>query len=173
MESCYPYTPHIVVGLKMKSLSSEERISLIEDRNAILDLEADYAATWDFGDAAGWANLYTEDGIFEMVSNPATPAIKAQGHSALAEFCTNVHLSWKGLHFMHPPKITLEVDRATALIFFQFRHVMQTLTGHGRQGSTAGYYRVDYVRTTDGWRIQKRVETGVFEDTQQSFTDSL
>lgn len=74
----------------------EERILLIEDRNAILDLEADYAATWDFGDATGWTNLYREDGIFEMEPNATTPEIKAQGHSALAEFCKNEHLNWKG-----------------------------------------------------------------------------
>ena len=34
----------------------------IADRLAILQLEADYARTWDTRDAAGWAGLFTDDG---------------------------------------------------------------------------------------------------------------
>lgn len=145
------------------------RLQTIEDRFAILDLEADYAAHWDFGRASDWAALYTEDGYFDMLPTATTAAFKATGHAELATFCNHISQTWQGLHFMHPPRLKLNGDTASALIFFEFRHVMNSGSGHTRQGVTAGYYEVDYRRTADGWRIAGRREQAVFDDTQQSF----
>lgn len=70
---------------------------------------------------------------------------------------------------MHPAQLVLDGDRASALIYFEFPHVMNNGTGHTRQGVTCGYYQVDYQRTSDGWRIAGRREQAVFDNTDNSF----
>ncbi len=40
----------------------QARLLRLEDRMELFDLEGRYARTWDSGDAAGWAALFTDDG---------------------------------------------------------------------------------------------------------------
>lgn len=145
------------------------RLQLIEDRVAITDLEADYAAHWDFGRPRQWAELFTEDGVFEMLAAGSMQPFKAVGHAELQGFSETIIKNWKGVHFMHPPRLRLQGDQASALIFFEYRHVMRQDNGHTRQGVVAGYYHVDYLRTPQGWRMQRRVEQALFDDTSDSF----
>lgn len=145
------------------------RLQLIEDRNAIADLEADYAAHWDFGRAQGWAEVFTPGGVFEMLPAGSLQPFKAVGHAELQAFCETILKNWKGMHFMHPPRLTLRGDQASALIFFEYRHVMRQDNGHTRQGVVAGYYHVDYLRTAQGWRMEHRREQAMFDDTTDSF----
>lgn len=147
----------------------DTRLQAMEDRFALLDLEADYAAHWDFGHARDWAGLFTEKGSFEMLPAGPLPAFIATGHEELQAFCETINQRWQGLHFMHPPRLRMAGDTASATIFFEFRHVMHDGSGHTRQGLTAGYYEVDYQRTAAGWRIARRVEQAVFDNTDNSF----
>lgn len=142
----------------------EQRLQLIEDRFAILDLEARYAEAWDLGEPADWAAVFTPDGIFEMLSVGHTPATRIAGSEALTGFCAHIRQEWSGLHFMHPPRLTLKGDEAESVIFFEFRHVMKAGAAHTRQGVTGGHYHTRYVRTAAGWRMQHRVEKAVFEN---------
>lgn len=146
-----------------------QRLQAIEDRFALLDLEAEYATHWDFGRARDWANLFTTDGSFEMLSVGQTPAFIATTRVELEAFCNNIHRNWMGIHFMHPPCLNISGDTASATIFFEFRHAMRGDDGHTRQGVTAGYYEVEYLRTTEGWRIARRREQAVFEALNNSF----
>ncbi|QNO27936.1 nuclear transport factor 2 family protein [Sphingopyxis sp. OPL5] len=148
---------------------TEARLRRIEDRFAIADLEADYAALWDFGDAEGWSRLYVEDGRFEIVEAGAMPAVKLVGRSELQAFCADISKQWTGLHFMHPPRVDIGDGDATSLIFFEFRHLRTGGDGHVRQGLVGGFYRTCYVRTMEGWRISSRVEHPVFENGSNSY----
>lgn len=65
--------------------------------------------------------------------------------------------------------MTLRGDQASSLIFFEYRHVMRQSNGDTRQGVVAGYYHVDYLRTTQGWRMHHRREQAMFDDTTDSF----
>ena len=145
------------------------RLQSIEDRFALLDLEADYAAHWDFGRAREWAALFASDGSFEMLPVGTSPGFVARGYEELQAFCENIHHHWMGIHFMHPPRLSIQGDTARALIFFEFRHVMRNDQGHTRQGVTAGYYEVDYRRTAHGWRIARRREQAVFDNLETGF----
>lgn len=147
----------------------ERRLQIIEDRFALLDLEADYAVHWDCGRAREWADLFTTDGSFEMLPVGQTPAFIAKSHAELEAFCTNINRNWMGMHFMHPPRLRISGDAASSVIFFEFRHAMRSESGHARQGVTAGYYEVEYRRTAAGWRIFRRRERAVFEDLENSF----
>ena len=147
----------------MKTL--DDRVRLIEDRFAILDVEAIYAEAWDLGRPEEWAGAFAVDGIFEMLPVGQMPGVKVQGSAALTAFCSSIRNEWSGLHFMHPPRLTIQEDIAKSLIFFEFRHVMKAHSGTTRQGVTGGYYRTSYTRTDQGWRIQERVERAVFDET--------
>ena len=148
----------------------EERLQAIEDRFALVDLEADYVHGWDFGTPDQWAEVFTEDGHFEMLPAGSIPHTLVAGRAELEAFCSHIRKGtsgarWSGLHFMHPPRLKIDGDRAESLIFFEFRHLMQAAdNSHSRQGVTAGYYRTRYVRTGQGWRIEHRIEQAVSEE---------
>ena len=146
-----------------------DRLCALEDRVALLDLEADYAAHWDFARAREWAELFSTDGSFEMLAVGPRPAFIATGHAELQAFCENIHRNWMGIHFMHPPRLRIAGDAASALIFFEFRHVYRGDGGHTSQGVVGGYYEAEYRRTGQGWRIVRRREQGVFESTDSGF----
>lgn len=152
--------------------NQEQRLRAIEDRFAILDLEAEYAHSWDLGTPCQWADVFTEEGVFEMLPTGPTPHTRIKGRTALEEFCTQIRQHWSGLHYMHPPRLKINGDQADSVIFFEFRHVMRSDT-HVRQGVTAGYYRTTYVRTDAGWRIRERIEQAVGEETSHFYPTSL
>ena len=123
---------------------------------AILNLEGEYARTWDSVDPEGWAALFCPEGIFEMLPVGNTPGAFYQGREALAEFCRVINSSYRGLHLIHVPSIRVEGDSARGWIHFEFRSISGST-----QGSVAGIYQVDYRRTDEGWRIEHRIEQAV------------
>ena len=134
----------------------------LEAHLAILNLEGEYARTWDIGDAAGWASLFTEDGVFEMVAVGNTPSVRHEGREALSSFCRVVNESYQGLHLIHVPSLRFgdsgdsDDSDVRGWVHFEFR---------ARRGVellyVAGVYRVLYRHTPDGWRIHHRLEQAV------------
>lgn len=108
---------------------------------------------WDLGTPRQWAEVFAEDGVFEMLAIGQTPHLRIEGRAALEAFCAQIRQDWSGLHYMQSPRLRIDGDRAESVIFFEFRHVMRTPT-HIRQGVTAGHYRTRYLRTSAGWRIR-------------------
>ncbi len=147
----------------------EQRLSALEDRNAILDLEAAYAVSWDTNQPQRWAELFTEDGIFEMLAAGELPHLRFQGHEALAGFCRDINTRWSGLHYMHPPQLEIIADAARATVFFEFKYLNREGPAQTRQGTAGGYYRVRYRRTAVGWRISERIEKPVMSATAAFF----
>ncbi|MFC7446420.1 nuclear transport factor 2 family protein [Rhodococcus daqingensis] len=143
--------------------SLEERLGAVEDTLAILRLEGAYAPSWDAGDGPAWAELFCEDGVFEVVAVGDAPALTIRGHSELSRFCTEFTAHTTGIHLLSPPSITLDGDTASARVHFEFRSgsrsESQTLHAH-----VAGHYTVEYRRTADGWRIGRRREQAVRRD---------
>ena len=123
---------------------------------AILNLEGEYARTWDTVDPEGWAGLFIPEGIFEMLPVGNTPGDFYQGREALAGFCRRINASYRGLHLIHAPSIRVEGDSARGWIHFEFRSISGSTLG-----SVAGIYQVDYRRTEEGWRIEHRIEQAV------------
>lgn len=143
----------------------EQRLRALEDRNAILDLEAAYAVSWDTNQPQRWAELFTEDGVFEMAAAGDLPHMRFEGREALAGFCRTINATWSGLHYMHPPQLEIGADAAHATIFFEYKYLNRESPAHTRQGTAAGYYRVSYRRTAVGWRISQRMEKPVMGQT--------
>lgn len=147
----------------MTTNTLEARLRAVEDRLAILDLEADYAYAWDMGTAQQWAEVFAEDGVFEMLPAGNLPNTRIAGRAALEAFCGQIRQQWAGLHYMHPPRLRIDGDAADSVIFFEFRHAMRS-DAQLRQGVTAGYYRTRYIRTDAGWRIHERIEQAIGEE---------
>ena len=116
--------------------------SIIEDRDEILQLLYRYNHAIDGGDARGWAETFTEDGVFDVAGGVRT------GRDALLEFASSVHGT---RHMVLNPLIDVAGDAASvraSLVVF-----------HGKELSTIGSYDDQLVRTPAGWRFAKRVFT--------------
>ena len=91
----------------------EERLSALEDREAIRSLIASYGPLADNGDATGVAALWTEDGSYAVGG-----MAEAKGRSAIAALIhgdTHRALMAAGCaHLLGPVAIDLDGDRAVA-----------------------------------------------------------
>ena len=133
----------------MNSMEALEwRLRALEDREAIRDLIAGYGPLADSGDARAVADLWTGDGVYEVLG-----FARAQGHEAIAGLITGpVHqaLMARGCgHLLGPVTIVLDGDRAE-------------LRGHSvlfrRQDSGDGFeaYRVSANR----WQLRRTAAAG-------------
>ncbi len=139
----------------------EARLRAIEDRVAIENLEGRYARTWDSGDAASWAEVFTEDGEWEAkAAGTQAVANLVRGRQALEAFCRQCSDFVTGLHFLHINELDVNGDQARALVYFEFRGLIKPPgeTAETLHQLVSGYYDVMYVRTEQGWRIRRRLE---------------
>jgi ketosteroid isomerase-like protein len=159
---------------KTASLSLEQRVKAIEDREAILKTMHAYAYTIDFGrEVHEYTDLYTEDAVFDSVPSPAPrgasewgPVARGRapvvGREALEKWIVN---EWQmreklmsaghyRIHEMNEPDITIDGDRAMVHSYFQ-----TTDNDNGRIYIVSiGVYQDQFVRSPDGrWRIKERV----------------
>lgn len=149
--------------------SLEARLAEAEARLAIMDLEAEYARSWDAGDADGWAAVFTEDGVFDMAGVGNQPRLVHTGTSELAAFCREIDAIYKGLHFMHLPRIKLAGDTAYGRVHFQWLGLFNPNGHFHGQRQAAGYYDVTYRRINGQWRMQHRMEKAITGQTTENF----
>ena len=132
----------------------EQRITALEDREAIRNLIATYGLLADSGDASGVAALWTADGTYEVVGFAT-----AKGHreiAALIEGPTHQTLMAQGCaHLIGPVTIDLNGDNATV----RGHSVVFRDVGNG--ANSFEVYRVaanhwTLLRTGEGWRVVHR-----------------
>jgi hypothetical protein len=143
------------------------------DRMAILQLEAEYARTWDTGDPDGWAGCFTADGAFEIGSTSAFGAWRAAGRAELAAFARRGTERYEGIHLLSPPALDFEppgshppgseggAPDARGWVHFQYFDRHRT---RGTRRHVVGLYAVRYARTAEGWRMALRREQAVRVD---------
>jgi hypothetical protein len=131
------------------------RLQAVEDRLGILELEGAYAELFDGRRGEEWANLFTEDGSYQS----RTPHADVHGREALARMCTDT--VFDGIHLLNVPRITIEGDRATGRVHFTFHAIEGSDVSVSRN---IGYYDVEYVRTSEGWRIRRRITRSFARD---------
>ena len=137
------------------------RLEAAETRLAIMNLEAEYARSWDAGDAEAWANVFTPDGVFDMAGVGQQARQVYTGHSELAGFCRDIDAFYKGLHFMHLPRLRLDGDTVYGRLHFQWIGLFNQGSHFNGQRHTSGYYDVVYRRLNGEWRIQHRLEKAI------------
>ncbi len=128
-----------------------------EDRLAILDIEGEYALRCDAADGAGWAALFTADGVYQWPTIPGMPeaAPPLRGSAALAAACSA--MPGTCMHRVSTPKVTISGDEATtrAHLVFEWAHVDEHGVSHKRELVPINH--TEYLRTADGWKIRHRV----------------
>lgn len=141
--------------------SIEERLTALEDRLAILDLEGEYARSWDVGDSAGWADVFTPDGAFVLAPAGHIERQTFKGRQALFDFCEEINQYYRGLHFISLPRIQLGKEQARAQIHFQWQALFRPDSHHSGERHACGYYDVTYRKLDGLWRIEQRIENAL------------
>ena len=139
----------------------QQRLELAEARLEIMDLEAEYARAWDSGDAAGWAAVFTEDGVFDLAAVGQGSRLVHAGREELQAFCTQVDAFYKGLHFMHLPRLQIDGNTAQARVHFQWQGLFNASAQYFGQRTVLGYYDVRYQRVQGRWLMKHRLEKAV------------
>ena len=135
----------------------EDRLRAVEDRLALIELEAMYARSFDDHDGDTWCALFTPDGVYQSRSPEGTPPTTfVQGTEALRRYCTEA--PFVGLHLFHLPQLSIALDHATGRLHLEYYGSF-----HQDEGSPymkmAGYYDVAYTRQEGTWRIAHRTTT--------------
>ncbi|WP_051683977.1 nuclear transport factor 2 family protein [Blastococcus sp. URHD0036] len=121
--------------------------SLADDRDAIRDLYARYVLSLDTGDAATFASLYAEDGVFV---GGGTGGDDVVGREALLEFAAGLAVgSTHRLSLNH----VIDVDGDTA----GCRSSIVVLAGTAVV--SAGRVHDEFRRVDGAWRIARRTFT--------------
>ncbi len=132
-------------------MTSEERIQLQEDRNAIGDLKARYVDAADGGwtgepahDGDTIASLFVEDGVWD-----AGVMGRGVGHDGIrAYFASSVEDFPLVFHHTSSARIHVEADEASGRW-----HVMVPMIDRGISKLLAGVYDDRFVRTPKGWKF--------------------
>ena len=129
----------------------EARLRAVEDQLAIVELVASYGPLVDSGDADGAAALWTEDGVYDV--DTGTYAGHA-GLSAMVRSRQHQGLLARGCaHVSSIPQVRVRADTAVAITHSQ---LLTRDEQGGFQVLRATAHRWELVRTSEGWRVQRR-----------------
>jgi hypothetical protein len=143
----------------------QARLAAVEDRLALIELEAMYARTYDAREGEAWAALFTPDGIYQSRGASASGGGSfVQGRAALARSC--VEAKHDGIHLMHLPQLTITGDRAIGRVHLEFAARDHGDDTHRRM---VGYYDIEYARVDGRWFIKRRVTTAFARQSQTAF----
>jgi uncharacterized protein (TIGR02246 family) len=130
--------------------SIETRLRRLEDLHEINQLFIDYGEHLDVGDFRAYAELFATDG--EVLLGPMG---RATGRPEIVALMTAVTAESVGstFHIISSPRVTLDGDTATSTVMWS----VATLADDGlARISMVGHHVDDLVRTSDGWRFQRR-----------------
>ena len=156
-----PKQTGVDADLAARIVALERRVEVADSRFEILDLEGRYSRTWDIGAADDWADLFTDDGVFEIAAVGGEPSQRVEGRVALQKMCRDFTAVVSGLHLLHLPEISVHDGVANSRIHFEFRSVRRDAKDLTQQASVSGYYETTYRRMHAGWRIAYRREKAV------------
>lgn len=128
----------------------ERRLVRLEDEQEIAQLIATYGPLVDAGDAAAVAQLWTEDGVYDV------DEIFMSGHDEIRAMVRSAnHQGWIAggcAHFLGPAKVKVSGDTAIAVC-----HSLMVVNDSGTfvvRRATANHFTL--LRTHRGWRTTRR-----------------
>jgi len=137
----------------------ESRLQEVEHRLAIIEIEGQYSMLFDSKQGEAWADLFTEDGVYEgrqMTEDDDPNRLVVRGREQLIKLCQDFPLA--GIHLMHVPHISVNGDKASSRVHMQFLSQSEG-SASPTISSMVGYYDVAYVLAGDKWKIKRRVTT--------------
>ncbi|HEY6531005.1 MAG TPA: nuclear transport factor 2 family protein [Acidimicrobiales bacterium] len=137
----------------------EARIARIEDLEEIKLLKARYCRCVDTKDWAGYRALMVDD--YSLESDGGLH----EGADAVVEFVVAALGNATTVHQVHTPEIAFtDEDHATGTWAMEDMVIIPGDNGEFRLHGM-GHYHEHYVRTPDGWRLQKTRESRLRVDT--------
>jgi hypothetical protein len=133
----------------------KKTVQELSDRLEIFQITAGYAPAFDSGSAEIVANSWTEDGIFDvgvaMCNNRLEVLELARGtQRSAAQQRTRANGCG---HVLSMPFVTVKDDTALATCTSRF----YTREGDGFKLQRVTAVRIEFVRTSEGWRIKRRI----------------
>lgn len=143
----------------------EDRLARLEDEHAIARLIASYGPLVDAGEAERVAELWTEDGVYDVEDylmegrDQVAAMVRSDAHQGL--------IGKGASHFLGPAHVSVDGDRAVAVCesVLLVRHEGRVLPAR------IGANHFELVRTADGWRTARRTTRGL--DGSQQTRDLL
>ncbi len=133
-----------VMVLAMVGTASAQTALSAQDVTEINHLYARYNLALDSGDAQGWADTFTADGVFG----------NSEGRAGLVQFAEGFHAQQDGhaRHWNNNVHVTSTAEGAEGTTYLQLWNVgvrPQTII-------VTGIYHDTLVKTADGWRFKTR-----------------
>ena len=138
----------------------------VEDRLDILQKIAEYAYTFDGKDAEGWANLFTKDGVWDsIIKEQEEPMDHLVGRDTIREWAVNRHKTipdtLRSFHYQSGTsfdELTPDAARTRTMVMVTGHDMSAGLDpAKPAQVSITGVYTDDWVKTSEGWLIKKRI----------------
>ena len=131
----------------------------IEDRLAIREQIARYSYVWDELDAAGYADLFTDDAVFEVDPTlPEGPSVHLESRAAILEWARSRFEGRGRIRTRHNQSGTVfEQLSADSARTRTMNLTMRWLRGEARPELwSTGVYVDEWRKTTEGWRMARR-----------------
>lgn len=126
----------------------------LADMMSLTNIEGAYGPTYDGRRGSEWADMFTEDGIYQARVMNGQAGNFIRGRANLQKFCDEQ--PWQGIHYMMTPQFEISGDTAVGRIHFQYRAVGVTGDRVAIRNSS-GAYDVSYVKVEGTWRMQRRI----------------
>lgn len=134
----------------------ERRLQTLEDEQAIAQLVAAYGPLVDAGEADLVADLWTEDGVYDV------DEISMSGHDEIRAMVRSTnHQGWIAggcAHFLGPARVHLQGDEAVAVC-----HSLMIVNDGGSFEDAPAFvvrrataHHFELTRAAQGWRVDKR-----------------
>jgi len=132
----------------------------IEDKLAIHEVIARYSYTYDSNDADGFAQLFVEDGVFEIfVAGETSPSVRLRSRKEIREWAAQRLQERRGRftsrHYQSGILFDeLSSDSARTRTMVLVTH--QGVTEAAPRPTDSGVYHDRWRRTPEGWRLVHR-----------------
>lgn len=127
------------------SMTLEERIRALEDRDAIRELTTRYCQLAVAGRSEEIVGLFTRNGVLE------SGGTREQGHPRLLAMYRTAFATLRPIPFIHNHVVELAGDRATGYSSVELRMVED-----GQAVTAAGHYDDEFEREDGVWRFASR-----------------
>lgn len=130
---------------------------LLADRQAIVDLTVSYCWSIDYHDFERLREVFLPDATAKLGDERV-------GIDSIIERITAALTPLDGSqHIVANHQVRVDRDAATCRCYFHAQHVRRAAEG-GTNYIIAGQYEDDLVRTSQGWRIKRRVLVPTWSD---------
>ena len=126
--------------------TSEQRLQILEDKDAIRELTAKYCFAVVAQDSQALINMFTEDGVFNM-----PPQMCFEGREQLTELYTQKIEDVTPKPFIQNHVIQVDGDKATGQCAVEIR-----LVDDGNAVTACGHYDDIYRRVGGEWKFVRR-----------------